>query len=78
MSPRCLCLTTTSQRRVATPPRRGQGQITFLVEKAWRYERTKVVKVALSLTHAVWGVGAWYASLIYTVGSGAVSLCVWV
>ena len=41
-----------------------------------RYERTKVVKVALSLTHAVWGVGAWYASLIYTVGSGAVSLCV--
>ena len=41
-------LTTTSQRRVATPPRRGQGQITFLVEKAWRYERTKVVKVAVS------------------------------
>ena len=33
-------------------------------------------EVALSLTHAVWGVGAWYASLIYTVGSGAVSLCV--
>ena len=26
----------------------SQGQITFLVVKAWRYERTKVVKVALS------------------------------